>query len=70
MPPHPTRARTVSGPFWYASGATIQVLLFGILAIELKKKARKAHTVCEMVYIRWGGCAHVTFIMFCFAVRV
>ena len=24
----------VSGPFWYASGATIQVLLFGILAIE------------------------------------
>lgn len=30
----------VSGPFWYASGATIQVLLFGILAIELKRRAR------------------------------
>jgi hypothetical protein len=26
----------VSGPFWYASGATIQVLLFAILAIEIK----------------------------------
>merc|ERR1719498_2215397 len=39
----------VSGPFWYASGATIQVLLFGILAIEVKRKARTAHTVCEMV---------------------
>ena len=25
----------VSGPFWYAAGASIQVLLFGILAIEL-----------------------------------
>jgi len=24
----------VSGPFWYASGATIQVLLFGILAMR------------------------------------
>ena len=28
----------VSGPFWYASGATIQVLLFGILAIEIKRR--------------------------------
>jgi hypothetical protein len=27
---------SVSGPFWYASGATTQVLLFGSLAIELK----------------------------------
>jgi len=29
----------ISGPFWYAAGASIQVLLFGILAIELKRKA-------------------------------
>ena len=42
----------VSGPFWYASGATIQVLLFGMLAIEVKRRARTAHTVCEMV---WPG---------------
>ncbi len=34
----------VSGPFWYASGATIQVLLFGVLAISLKKVAPSAHT--------------------------
>jgi hypothetical protein len=25
----------ISGPFWYAAGATIQILLFGILAIEI-----------------------------------
>ena len=31
----------ISGPFWYAAGASIQVLLFGILAIELKRKAPK-----------------------------
>jgi Na+/proline symporter len=42
----------VSGPFWYASGATIQVLLFGILAIEVKRRAPTAHTVCEMVLAR------------------
>ena len=34
----------VSGPFWYASGATIQVLLFAILALHVKLKAPKAHT--------------------------
>jgi SSS family transporter len=60
----------VSGPFWYASGATIQVLLFGILAIDLKRKARKAHTVCEMVAIRWGTFAHITFIFFCFLANI
>lgn len=35
----------VSGPFWYASGATAQILLFATLAIELKRKAPNAHTV-------------------------
>jgi SSS family transporter len=60
----------VSGPFWYASGATIQVLLFGILAIEVKRRARTAHTVCEMVYARWGKPAHITFIFFCLVANV
>merc|ERR1719353_1150578 len=60
----------VSGPFWYASGATIQVLLFGILAIEIKRRAPKAHTVCEMVKLRWGTAAHITFLCFCFMANV
>merc|ERR1719359_1317192 len=60
----------VSGPFWYASGATIQVLLFGILAIEVKRRAPTAHTVCEMVLARWGKGAHITFIIFCFLANI
>jgi SSS family transporter len=60
----------VSGPFWYASGATIQVLLFGILAIEVKRRARTAHTVCEMVRARWGTPAHITFLIFCFMANI
>jgi SSS family transporter len=60
----------VSGPFWYASGATIQVLLFGILAIEVKRRAKTAHTVCEMVLARWGGNAHFTFLFFCLLANV
>ena len=39
----------VSGPFWYAAGATIQVLLFAILAIHVKLKAPRAHTGADLV---------------------
>jgi len=60
----------VSGPFWYASGATIQVLLFGVLAINLKKVAPSAHTVCEIVKARWGKTAHLTFLFFCFSANI
>ncbi|KAL6348441.1 hypothetical protein AAG906_005751 [Vitis piasezkii] len=60
----------VSGPFWYASGATIQVLLFGIMAIEIKRKAPHAHTVCEMVKARWGTAAHIVFLTFCFMTNI
>merc|ERR1719398_132859 len=48
----------ITGPFWYASGASIQVLIFGILAIEVKRKAPNAHTFLEMIKVRWGKCAH------------
>ncbi|KAL5577407.1 hypothetical protein UlMin_019106 [Ulmus minor] len=60
----------VSGPFWYASGATIQVLLFGIMAIEIKRKAPHAHTVCEIVKARWGTAAHIVFLAFCFMTNI
>merc|ERR1719310_278511 len=54
----------ISGPFWYASGATIQVLLFGILAIEVKRRAPTAHTFAEVIKVRWGTAAHITFLVF------
>ena len=51
----------LSGPFWYAAGATIQILLFGIIAIEVKRRAPNAHTFLEIIKVRWGTCAHFTF---------
>jgi SSS family transporter len=54
----------ISGPFWYAAGASIQVLLFGILAIELKRKAPNAHTFLEIIRARYGGGAHRVFLIF------
>jgi len=54
----------VSGPYWYAAGATIQVLLFAILAIEVKRKAPKAHTFPEIIRARYGNIAHMVFTYF------
>jgi Na+/proline symporter len=54
----------------YAAGATIQVLLFGVLAINLKKIAPSAHTVAEIVNARWGTTAHLTFLFFCFCANI
>ncbi|KAL9263343.1 Urea-proton symporter DUR3-like protein [Drosera capensis] len=46
------------------------VLLFGVIAIEIKRKAPHAHTVCEIVKARWGTTAHVVFLTFCFATNI
>jgi hypothetical protein len=54
----------ITGPFWYAAGATIQILLFGILAIEVKRRAPNAHTFLEIIKVRWGTLAHLVFMFF------
>ncbi|KAL7269869.1 urea active transporter [Rhizina undulata] len=54
----------VSGPFWYASGATVQILLFATLAIELKRRAPNAHTFLEVIRARYGAYTHITFAVF------
>jgi Na+/proline symporter len=60
----------VSGPFWYASGATIQILLFGILAIEVKRKAPNAHTFLEIIRARHGRTSHIIFMVFAFLANI
>lgn len=54
----------VSGGFWYSAGATVQIILFATLAIELKKKASKAHTFLEVIRARYGVYTHLTFTIF------
>ncbi|USW53561.1 Putative sodium/solute symporter, sodium/glucose symporter superfamily [Septoria linicola] len=54
----------VSGPFWYASGATVQIILFATIAIELKRKAPNAHTFLEAIRARYGPVTHGVYITF------
>ena len=36
----------------------VQILLFGVMAIEIKRKAPRAHTVLELVRLRRGNLAN------------
>jgi hypothetical protein len=60
----------VSGPFWYAAGATVQILLFATLAIELKRRAPNAHTYLEIIKARYGTFAHLVFLVFGLATNI
>ncbi|CAF1038241.1 unnamed protein product [Didymodactylos carnosus] len=60
----------ISGPFWYASGATIQIVLFCVIAIELKRRAPFAHTFLEVVRARYGRAGHLVFIVFCLCTNI
>ncbi|GLC42950.1 hypothetical protein PLESTB_000288600 [Pleodorina starrii] len=60
----------VAGPFWYAAGATVQVLLFAILAVEIKRKAPTIHTFLEIIRCRWGTTAHIIFTVYGFLTNI
>ncbi|RLL99741.1 hypothetical protein CFD26_108090 [Aspergillus turcosus] len=60
----------VSGPFFYASGATVQIILFATLAIELKRRAPNAHTFLEALRARYGTAVHLVFIVFCLMTNI
>jgi hypothetical protein len=47
-----------------------QILLFSVLAIEVKRKAPGAHTVLEIVLARWGTAAHLVFMFFAFCTNI
>ncbi|CAF2519700.1 unnamed protein product [Rotaria sp. Silwood2] len=60
----------LSGPFWYASGATVQIILFCVIAIELKRRAPFAHTFLEAIHARYGRIVHIVYIFFCLCTNI
>ncbi|KAK5702765.1 hypothetical protein LTR97_003711 [Elasticomyces elasticus] len=44
----------VSGAYFYGAGATVQIFIFAVAAIELKRRAPAAHTFLELARIRYG----------------
>ncbi|KAF1351802.1 solute symporter family transporter [Delphinella strobiligena] len=60
----------VAGPFWYAAGATVQILMFSILACKVKMNAPRCHTYLEIIQARYGTVAHLVFMFFAFVTNI
>ncbi|KAF1921655.1 Sodium:solute symporter family-domain-containing protein [Ampelomyces quisqualis] len=60
----------VAGPFWYAAGATVQILMFSILACKVKQNAPRCHTYLEIIKARYGTLAHLVFMLFAFVTNI
>ncbi|KAE8153815.1 solute symporter family transporter [Aspergillus avenaceus] len=52
----------VCGPMWYGAAGTLQILLFSLVAVKIKANAPGAHTMPEIVLVRHGKIAHLTYL--------
>ncbi|ODV70080.1 Na+/solute symporter [Hyphopichia burtonii NRRL Y-1933] len=60
----------VCGAYYYAAGATVQIILFSCLAIKGKERAPAAHTYLEIVKSRYGKVTHCVFIFWGLACNI
>ncbi|KAI0011411.1 urea active transporter 1 [Xylariaceae sp. FL0662B] len=60
----------ICGPMWYAAMGTSQILLFSLIAIQIKTSAPGAHTFPEIILARHGRIAHVTYLFFGWATNL
>eukprot|EP00105_Crassostrea_gigas_P021844 XP_011441136.1 PREDICTED: urea-proton symporter DUR3 [Crassostrea gigas] len=51
----------ISGPFWYAAGASVQMLLFSMVSVQLKIRAPGAKTFLQVIKARFGTRTHKIF---------
>ena len=54
----------LSGAYWYAAGATLQILLCAIMACKIKNCAPFCSTFLEVIRIRHGKKVHAVFMVF------
>lgn len=55
----------VAGPYWFAAGCSPMIVFFALLGISCKLKIPEAHTLLEIVRIRYGTVAHCVFMFLC-----
>ncbi|XP_059168393.1 LOW QUALITY PROTEIN: uncharacterized protein LOC131950305 [Physella acuta] len=60
----------ISGSFWYAAGATVQILLFSMLAVQFKTRAPGAKTFLQVIRARFGRHTHIVVCCFALATNV
>ena len=55
----------IAGPFWFAAGCSPMIVFFAVLGISCKRKIPEAHTLLEIIRIRYGKAAHIVFMFLC-----
>lgn len=55
----------VAGPFWFAAGCSPMIVFFALLGISCKRKIPEAHTLLEIIRIRYGTMAHFVWMFLC-----
>ncbi|CCE72652.1 Piso0_000242 [Millerozyma farinosa CBS 7064] len=65
-----TYSNGIAGAFYYAAGATCQIVLFACLAIKAKERAPGAHTYLEIVRQRYGTATHAVMLFFGIAANI
>lgn len=55
----------VAGPFWFAAGCSPMIVFFALLGIACKLRIPEAHTLLEIVRIRYGKVGHIVWIVLC-----
>ncbi|KHN95585.1 sodium/proline symporter [Metarhizium album ARSEF 1941] len=55
----------IAGPFWFAAGCSPMIVFFALLGIACKLRVPEAHTLLEIVRIRYGTLGHVVWIVLC-----
>lgn len=55
----------VSGAYFYGAGACVQIFLFAVAALSLKRIAPGAHTMLELAKLRYGPAGH--WVQICFS---
>ncbi|KAJ6781649.1 hypothetical protein PWT90_01399 [Aphanocladium album] len=54
-----------AGPFWFAAGCSPMIVFFAVLGIACKLRIPEAHTLLEIVRIRYGKLGHLVWIVLC-----
>nr|RBQ99027.1 hypothetical protein FVER53263_03345 [Fusarium verticillioides] len=51
----------ISSAFWYGAGCSTAIVFFGYLGTVCKGRVPEAHTILEVIRIRYGTVAHLSF---------
>ncbi|KAI1206058.1 sodium/proline symporter [Annulohypoxylon truncatum] len=55
---------------WWGASASTMVCFLSLISIEAKRRAPNAHTLLELIRVRYGTAAHLIWIVFCLLTNI